>query len=147
MLKARILTGNPAIKHTFLQLKREILSVSRDKDILQNEVIAMRARIEQHQESLPLKHIPGGLLDLEFLVQFLVLNSGGPELARSTQTLGQLKRLHAANIISKEQFSILKKHIAIIIMYYICNCYVLELRLMRTFPIRLQLFISSVCLI
>ncbi|WP_133137820.1 bifunctional [glutamate--ammonia ligase]-adenylyl-L-tyrosine phosphorylase/[glutamate--ammonia-ligase] adenylyltransferase [Legionella rowbothamii] len=109
LLKARILTGNPAIKHTFLQLKREILSVSRDKDILQNEVIAMRARIEQHQESLPLKHIPGGLLDLEFLVQFLVLNSGGPELARSTQTLGQLKRLHAANIISKEQFSILKK--------------------------------------
>jgi glutamate-ammonia-ligase adenylyltransferase len=109
LLKARIVTGNPQIKHAFLQLKKEVLIMPRDKDSLQKEILAMRSKIDQHHETNPLKHITGGLLDLEFLVQFLVLNLDDSSLARSTHTLNQLKQLVTAGAISPEQYSILKK--------------------------------------
>lgn len=109
LLKARILTGSAVIKQTFSRLKRHVFSLPRDRMALENEVVSMRAKINQHHKSQPLKHIPGGLLDLEFLVQFLVLNSGDPELGCSSQTLGQLKRLRETRVLKKEQFLILKK--------------------------------------
>ncbi len=109
LLKARILTGNPRMKHDFLQLKKEVLSLPRDRLILQKEVFAMRVKIDQHHVSNPLKHIAGGLLDLEFLVQFLILNLGSPALARSTHTLNQLNYLFTVGVLNKEQFVVLKK--------------------------------------
>lgn len=109
LLKARVLTGSSAMKRDFLQLKKEVLSCQRDRAMLQKEILMMRAKMEQHHETQPLKHMPGGLLDLEFLVQFLVLNLRNPKLACFTQTLSQLKRVYDAGILSKEQFLVLKK--------------------------------------
>lgn len=109
LLKARIIFGNSKIKHSLLQLKKSVFSISRDSVTLQQEVITMRAKIEQHQEFDPLKHARGGLLDLEFLVQFLVLNLHEPKLARFTHTLSQIKQLFFADILSEKNYKILKK--------------------------------------
>jgi len=109
LLKARLLSGNPKIKHSFLQLKKSVLLVPRDRVELQKEVLSMRAKIEQHQEPDPLKHAKGGLLDLEFLVQFLVLQLGKPNLAKYTHTLSHIQQLFLAQIITEEQFKILRK--------------------------------------
>jgi glutamate-ammonia-ligase adenylyltransferase len=111
LLKARILTGTsiPSMKQTFLQLKREVLSAPREQVALQKDVVTMRAKIEQHHDGNQLKYTPGGLLDLEFLVQYLVLNQGNPSLARYTHTLSQLQHLFELGVFSKEQFIILRK--------------------------------------
>ena len=109
LLKARILTGNPRMNHDFLQLKKAVLLLPRDKLQLQKEVLAMRVKIDQHHDINPLKHIAGGLVDLEFLVQFLILNLGEPALARSTHTLNQLQHLFSSGVLNKEQFAVLKK--------------------------------------
>jgi glutamate-ammonia-ligase adenylyltransferase len=69
----------------------------------------MRAKIDQHKDHKSMKRILGSLLDLEFLVQFLVLDLGSPDLARYTHTLSQLQHLFLAGVLNQEQLSILKK--------------------------------------
>ncbi|WP_392537879.1 bifunctional [glutamate--ammonia ligase]-adenylyl-L-tyrosine phosphorylase/[glutamate--ammonia-ligase] adenylyltransferase [Legionella sp. 227] len=106
LLKARILSGNTKIRNTFLQLKKSVLLMTRDKPTLLQDVLAMRSKMEQHQDRNP---ISGGLLDLEFLVQFLILHLGAPSLSRYTHTLSQLHHLFLAGVLSKEHYNFLKK--------------------------------------
>lgn len=106
LLKARILSGNAKMRRSFLQLKQSVLALIRDKTTLQHDVLAMRSKLAQHQD---LDSVASGLLDLEFLVQFLVLNLANPSLARYTHTLSQLHHLFLAGVLSKNQFTLLKK--------------------------------------
>ncbi|KGP62694.1 glutamate-ammonia-ligase adenylyltransferase [Legionella norrlandica] len=109
LLKARILSGNSRIKSRFSQLKKTVLQQPRNSKLLQQEVLAMRAKIDQYQELDEVKLSRGGLLDLEFLVQFLVLNLGDPEFSRYTNTLSQLQHLFLSRVLTKSQFVTLKK--------------------------------------
>ena len=109
LLKARIIIGTPRIKHAFLALKKSVLVLPRDRILLQQEVLAMREKIDLHQEAEPVKHARGGLLDLEFLIQFLVLNLQNSNLARYTHTLSQIQQLFLSRVIDREQFLVLKK--------------------------------------
>ncbi len=109
LLKARILTDNTSMKQRFLQLKKEVLSLPRHRNLLRQDILVMRAKIEQNHAASPVKNISGGLLDLEFLVQFLILDLGKPEFARITHTLNQLNYLLAAHVLTREQSLILKK--------------------------------------
>ena len=108
LLRARIVSGNRKIKHDFMQLKKIILAISRERASLQDEVLTMRAKIDQHQDLDPVKHARGGLLDLEFLIQFLVLNAGDSRFARYTHTMSQLEQLFLIHVLTKEQLTILK---------------------------------------
>ncbi|HIG0328673.1 TPA: bifunctional [glutamate--ammonia ligase]-adenylyl-L-tyrosine phosphorylase/[glutamate--ammonia-ligase] adenylyltransferase [Legionella pneumophila] len=109
LLKARILSGNSKIKNQFSQLKKSVLLLERDSKLLQQDVLTMRAKIDQFQESDEVKLARGGLLDLEFLVQFLVLNHGDPKFSSYTNTLSQLKHLFLSDVLTKSQFITLKK--------------------------------------
>jgi glutamate-ammonia-ligase adenylyltransferase len=109
LLKARILSGNSKLKQKFMDLKKEVFSLTRDRMNLQNDILNMRAKIDQNQESDSLKHAPGGLLDIEFLVQFLALCLKDAEIARYTHTLSQLKKIRLAGLLTQEQFILLKK--------------------------------------
>jgi [glutamine synthetase] adenylyltransferase / [glutamine synthetase]-adenylyl-L-tyrosine phosphorylase len=109
LLRARIIIGNSRIKHDFQHMKKSIMQLPRDTNILQQDVLNMREKINQHQESDPVKHEPGGLLDLEFLVQFLVLNQREVSFARYTNTLSQLQQLNLAGVLTKVQFVTLKR--------------------------------------
>lgn len=109
LLRARILSSNSSIKHEFMKLKKTILLIPREKESLQKDVLNMRFKMDQHQEPDPVKHARGGLLDLEFLIQFLVLKLGDPRYARYTHTLSQIQHLYLTHVLTKEQFLILKK--------------------------------------
>ncbi len=109
LLKARIVAGSQAIRHRFLRLKKEVLLLPRERLILQQDILNMRAKIAQHQDTKFLKNVVSGLWDLEFLVQFLVIDLGHASVAQYTDTLSQLQYLFTATILNKEQVSILKK--------------------------------------
>jgi glutamate-ammonia-ligase adenylyltransferase len=109
LLRARIISGNPRIKNSFLKLKKTVLSITRNRQTLQQEVLAMRVKIDQHLELDPIKHARGGLLDVEFLVQFLILKLHDPILARYTHTLSQMKQLFIAHALTEEQYKVLKQ--------------------------------------
>lgn len=106
--RARIVAGNRKIKQDFMRLKKVILGLSRETSFLLEEVLAMRAKIDQLQDLDPIKHAPGGLLDLEFLIQFLVLKTGDSRFARYTHTLSQLEQLFLTQVVTMEQLTVLK---------------------------------------
>lgn len=97
LLRARILFGSTRIKLLFNQLLKDVLSKKRDIDALRNDVVSMRQKIGyQHA----IKYVAGGLLDLEFLVQFLVLAHPLKNSARTTSTQTLLHNLYVDKVIT-----------------------------------------------
>ncbi|WP_133129818.1 bifunctional [glutamate--ammonia ligase]-adenylyl-L-tyrosine phosphorylase/[glutamate--ammonia-ligase] adenylyltransferase [Legionella yabuuchiae] len=105
LVRARIIFCNKIIKNQFYQLKEEILISERDKHQLSCEIQKMREKISAHTENDALKHTQGGLIDLEFLIQYLVLAYPNKTMARKTNALQQLKSLHEEGVINDEEFN------------------------------------------
>ncbi|MBA2652798.1 MAG: bifunctional [glutamate--ammonia ligase]-adenylyl-L-tyrosine phosphorylase/[glutamate--ammonia-ligase] adenylyltransferase [Tatlockia sp.] len=108
LLRARVISANSQVRQAFKQLKKDVLNLPRDKENLRAEVISMRAKINRYTDAMQVKYAAGGLLDLEFLVQFLVLANPRESFSASTNTFSLLQKLHQAGILQQEQFKKLK---------------------------------------
>ncbi|GAB4167173.1 MAG: bifunctional [glutamate--ammonia ligase]-adenylyl-L-tyrosine phosphorylase/[glutamate--ammonia-ligase] adenylyltransferase [Rhodocyclaceae bacterium] len=77
LTRARFSAGDREVGRQFEEIRVEILCQERDPEALRREVLAMRTRmLEAHANRsglFDLKHDRGGLIDVEFAVQFLVL--------------------------------------------------------------------------
>ncbi|CAM4067823.1 bifunctional [glutamate--ammonia ligase]-adenylyl-L-tyrosine phosphorylase/[glutamate--ammonia-ligase] adenylyltransferase [Kerstersia similis] len=77
LTRARFAAGDTSLGERFEALRREILLRPRDPQVLAAEVRAMRQRISDgHPNPTPLfdiKHDRGGMVDIEFITQYLVL--------------------------------------------------------------------------
>lgn len=77
LTRARFVTGDAAIGEAFEAERRAILARERDRTALRDEVVKMRARMHDghpnRSELFDLKHDDGGMVDIEFIMQFLVL--------------------------------------------------------------------------
>jgi glutamate-ammonia-ligase adenylyltransferase len=77
LTRARCCAGDATVGALFEDTRREILSVPRDPGKLRDEVLAMRQQmLEGHPNKsalFDLKHDRGGMVDIEFIVQYLVL--------------------------------------------------------------------------
>lgn len=76
LTRARVLAGSPSLKRDVEAALKSILVVPRNPEKLARDVADMRARIdtERHTDNpWKLKHSRGGLLDIEFIVQYLQL--------------------------------------------------------------------------
>ncbi len=109
LLKARVLYGDTYLKRAFSLLKKQILTRPRDFKIVQKEVLSMRIKIDQHQEKDLIKHMPGGLLDMEFLIQYLMFYTREKRLSSYTHPLSQLKQLIKLNMLTQEEYRLLNK--------------------------------------
>jgi glutamate-ammonia-ligase adenylyltransferase len=78
LTRARHCAGDPALGARFEALRDEFLAAERDRATLFADILAMRRRMraEHKAESADLKHAEGGIIDLEFCVQALVLAEG-----------------------------------------------------------------------
>ena len=84
LVRARFVAGDQALKTRFEAVRAEILSAQRQPETLRQEVSEMREKMRDHLGSknsanddnpvFHLKHDRGGIVDIEFLVQYLVLN-------------------------------------------------------------------------
>jgi len=97
--RARFCAGDAAIGAAFEAIRERILRRKRDAAELAREVLAMRAKMHAaHPNSSGLfdvKHDTGGMIDLEFVVQFLVL-AHAHEHARLVGNLGNIALLGIA---------------------------------------------------
>ncbi|MBA2650159.1 MAG: bifunctional [glutamate--ammonia ligase]-adenylyl-L-tyrosine phosphorylase/[glutamate--ammonia-ligase] adenylyltransferase [Legionella sp.] len=109
MVKARLMVGTLKMKQVFLGLKKSVLTLPRNATKLQEEVQTMRSKIEYHQETGHLRKVRSELLDLEFLIQYLILKLGKPDFASYTHTLSHIQQLHKSSGLTKKQTTILKK--------------------------------------
>ncbi|MEO8742392.1 MAG: bifunctional [glutamate--ammonia ligase]-adenylyl-L-tyrosine phosphorylase/[glutamate--ammonia-ligase] adenylyltransferase [Lysobacteraceae bacterium] len=78
LVRARGIAGSPATHARFETIRAEVLAQSRDVEALRTDVIAMRGRMRTELDRssgdrFDLKQGEGGLVDLEFLLQYLVL--------------------------------------------------------------------------
>lgn len=103
ILRARVLLANQRIRAIFNRLKEIVLLKPREKKELAENVQSMRAKIHRHTAQSDIKHATGGLLDLEFLVQYLVLANPSQALVRHTKVLAQLKHLQQNGVLSSWQ--------------------------------------------
>ena len=105
LTRARFVCGDAAIGAVFEALRREVLGAPRDAAKLHEEVLAMREKMHaghvNDSELFDLKHDSGGIVDVEFCVQYLVLRhcAAHPELADNVGNIALLLRAGAAGLI------------------------------------------------
>jgi glutamate-ammonia-ligase adenylyltransferase len=96
LTRARFVAGDPAIGAAFEAEREAILRLPRDRQALHAGIVEMRRRMAAgHRNPTALfdvKHDPGGMVDVEFAVQCLVLEHSGehPELTRNLGNIALL---------------------------------------------------------
>ncbi|MEO8202937.1 MAG: bifunctional [glutamate--ammonia ligase]-adenylyl-L-tyrosine phosphorylase/[glutamate--ammonia-ligase] adenylyltransferase [Betaproteobacteria bacterium] len=77
LTRARYCAGDAAVGEAFESVRERVLRRRRDADTLAGEVLAMRAKMHAAHPNasglFDVKHDRGGMIDIEFIVQFLVL--------------------------------------------------------------------------
>ncbi|OYV48525.1 MAG: glutamate-ammonia-ligase adenylyltransferase [Burkholderiales bacterium 21-58-4] len=77
LTRARYAVGDARVGERFEALRREVLLLKRDPQVLKEEVRSMRGKISaghpNHTHEFDLKHDRGGMVDVEFVTQYLVL--------------------------------------------------------------------------
>ncbi|NNF98420.1 MAG: bifunctional [glutamate--ammonia ligase]-adenylyl-L-tyrosine phosphorylase/[glutamate--ammonia-ligase] adenylyltransferase [Desulfobacteraceae bacterium] len=106
LIRARVIAGDHHIRRNFEQVRREVLAQPRSPHKLKKKVVRMREKLRQAQQvhqkgSFDLKHGVGGIVDIEFIVQYLVLVSAHkyPDILRWTDNVRLLQSLAANHII------------------------------------------------
>ncbi|MPZ43768.1 MAG: bifunctional [glutamate--ammonia ligase]-adenylyl-L-tyrosine phosphorylase/[glutamate--ammonia-ligase] adenylyltransferase [Betaproteobacteria bacterium] len=105
LTRARHVAGDAAIGRRFEALRVEILRSQRDVGELQREIVAMRAKmLDAHPNTsaaFDLKHDRGGIIDVEFMVQYLVLahSARHAELTANIGNLALIMRAAALGLI------------------------------------------------
>jgi glutamate-ammonia-ligase adenylyltransferase len=106
LLRARAVAGDPRVRESFEQLRIRMLVEAVRRDGLRQEVAAMRERMRNElaagtAELFDLKQGAGGIADIEFLVQYLVLQHAAarPELLRWPDNMRQIEDLRDAGLL------------------------------------------------
>lgn len=132
MTRARFVLGNESLRERFDEVRQVVISAPRDIPALAREIVAMREKVrsahpvkrphaalppegalaprggpsalggEKSGEKFDVKHSPGGMVDAEFVVQFLVLSQSGshPELIANVGNIALLQRAETAGLLA-----------------------------------------------
>jgi glutamate-ammonia-ligase adenylyltransferase len=102
LTRARFCAGDAAIGAVFEAFRRDVLQAERDPAKLAADVLAMRKRmLDAHPNRsglFDLKHDRGGMVDIEFIVQHLVLAHSRAHY-ELTGNLGNIALLHMAGAL------------------------------------------------
>ena len=105
LTRARWCAGERDLSERFEAVRRSVLCAPRDALALRGEIEAMRDKVRQAHpvkaERFDVKHSPGGMMDVEFAVQFLVLTQGArhPELLDNAGNIALLQRAQAGGLL------------------------------------------------
>ncbi len=106
LIRSRAICGDPALRTRFAHIRREVLVHRRDRQHLKQDVADMRQRLRREnpppeQTLFDLKQGRGGIVDIEFIVQYLVLAYAGrhPELTRWTDNVRLLVTLIDSGLV------------------------------------------------
>lgn len=105
LVRARPVAGDPELAARFDAARRALLSRQRDRRELAEAVQSMRQRMRgqlgQDEEAYDLKRGSGGIVDIEFMVQYLVLAHAHdhPALTEFTDNVRILDAVEAAELL------------------------------------------------
>jgi glutamate-ammonia-ligase adenylyltransferase len=116
LLRARAVAGDATLCAQFEAARRRVLCTAVHRDTLRADVAEMRQRMrrelsESRAGKFDIKQDAGGIADIEFLVQYWVLEGAAahPELVQYSDNVRQLDGLAAADLVNGETASWLKE--------------------------------------
>ena len=117
LVRARPIYGDDVIQAEFGRVRRAVLAKERDLPTLAREVREMRHKMRDHllkagEGEFDLKQSPGGMVDIEFIAQYLVLAhaNGEPDaLTRWSDNVRIFDECVLAGVLSLEQAEGLKQ--------------------------------------
>lgn len=108
LVRARPVAGDRALGEAFAAVRREVLGRERDPAAVQREVREMRERMRQELDQrdpdrFDLKQGTGGIADIEFMVQYLVLRYAHhhPKLLVWSDNIRLLETLGAEGLLAR----------------------------------------------
>jgi len=114
LVRARSIAGDAGLADEFEGIRHSILSRPREPEMVRKEVADMRLKMRREldrstPETFDLKQGEGGLIDLEFILQALVLNHAGqhPDLLVSRASAGLLAAMQAAGLMTERTYQAL----------------------------------------
>jgi glutamate-ammonia-ligase adenylyltransferase len=114
LLRARAIAGDQALCAEFESARIEVLRNAVKRDDLRQAVRDMRMRMRENlskakEGQFDLKQDPGGVADLEFLVQFWMLQWADryPEIVTFSDNIRQLESLASGNLVPQSRVDFL----------------------------------------
>lgn len=108
LTRARFSAGDASIGTAFEQIRQQVLCQARDLPELRKEILAMRQKMHDGHPNdsglFDIKHDHGGMVDIEFMVQYLVLaySHQHPQLTGNIGNLALLKLAGELGLIPVE---------------------------------------------
>ena len=105
MTRARFVAGFEPIRAKFDAVRQNVICAPRDLPALKQEIMAMREKVRAAHpvkaELFDVKHSPGGMVDAEFAIQYLVLahSAAHPELRANVGNIALMQRSEAAGLL------------------------------------------------
>ena len=105
MTRARFVLGSESLRQRFDEVRRAVITAPRDPQALSREIVEMRLKVRGahpvRDGKFDVKHSPGGMVDAEFAVQFLVLSQSAqhPELVDNVGNIALLLRAETAGLL------------------------------------------------
>ncbi|MEY4713490.1 MAG: hypothetical protein RIS88_2940 [Pseudomonadota bacterium] len=105
MTRARFVLGAPDLAQRFDAVRDAVITAPRDVAALRAEIVAMRAKVAAAHpvstDRFDVKHSPGGMVDAEFAVQFLVLSQSAAHraLIPNVGNIALLQRAEACGLL------------------------------------------------
>ncbi len=110
LVRARMIYGDEPLQQSFAQTRHNVLTLERDESKLKQEVVDMRIKMRDHlggkkSDRFMLKQDPGGITDVEFLAQYLVLRYSHekPKLTRWSDNVRIFESMIAQGVMDEEQ--------------------------------------------
>ncbi len=105
MTRARFVMGLPSLAPRFDAVRHAVIRSPRDAASLKTEIVSMRERVRLGHpvkaDHFDVKHSPGGMVDVEFAMQYLVLlhAAAHPELTDNVGNIALLQRAEKAGLL------------------------------------------------
>ncbi len=105
LVRARAVAGDPDLCRRFEKLRHDLLCQPRDPAEIRRRILEMRERMAEHLgKEDRLKQGVGGIVDIEFMVQYLVLANAhkAPEVARFSDNVRILESVGDAGVLDQD---------------------------------------------
>jgi [glutamine synthetase] adenylyltransferase / [glutamine synthetase]-adenylyl-L-tyrosine phosphorylase len=112
LTRARVVSASPAFKQKLESVIRDVLRQPRNAELIAGDVVEMRAAIAKEKgdrNRWDLKYVAGGLIDIEFIAQYLQLIHAHrlPEIL-DTSTARVLDKARSLRVLSPEDAEVLR---------------------------------------
>ncbi len=108
LTRARYCAGDTLVGQQFERIRIDVLCQPRDSEVLRGEVVAMRRKMHDGHPNptalFDIKHDSGGMVDIEFMVQFLILAHAHahPELTANRGNIALLEIASGLGLVAAD---------------------------------------------